>query len=183
MAESNPDFAAIHQLLKEHDVAIVMAGDTHDMEYYAEKKSSSDQITHHFVNGGGGAYLSYGTSLAWPKQPATKEWAYYPAKEQVVSKIEANTSRWKWPAWWWTKNTGGWPFAAEFLSAAFDANVAPYYQSFMEIRIEPTQHRIRLIRYGVHGRLKWSDFDRSAALIPAGQTAESMAEWVVEMRK
>jgi 3',5'-cyclic AMP phosphodiesterase CpdA len=181
MAEGKANFAALHQLLKEHDVAIVMAGDTHDLEYYKEPTTPS-QITHHFVNGGGGAYLSFGTSLAWPSQPATTDWAYYPAKAQVMAKIEATTPRWKWPAWWWTKNTGGWPFNAEFLSAAFDVNVAPYYQSFVEISVEPSRQRIRLIPYGIHGRLKWSDFDRSNAVMPRGSTEETLVEWVVPFR-
>ncbi|MFT3882809.1 MAG: metallophosphoesterase [Gemmatales bacterium] len=82
MAEDEPDFAEIHALLKEHEVAIVMAGDTHDMEYYLENPNAGKKTAHHFVNGGGGAYLSYGTSLAWPAQPPTKEWAYYPAKRK-----------------------------------------------------------------------------------------------------
>ena len=49
--------------------------------------------------------------------------------------------------------SGAWPFSAEWLSAAFDANVAPFYQSFIEVRVEPSQKRIRLLPYGVHGRL------------------------------
>lgn len=183
MAEDEPDFAEIHALLKEHEVSIVMAGDTHDMEYYFENPTGGKKAAHHFVNGGGGAYLSYGTSLAWPAQPATKEWAYYPAKAQVMDKIAATTPRWKWPAWWCTKNMGGWPFSAEFLSAAFDANVAPYYQSFMEVRVELSKNQIRLIPYGVHGRLKWSDFDKSASTVPAGSTPESLVEWIIEMPK
>ena len=31
-------FAEIRQLLREHDVTIVMAGDTHDLEYYLERR-------------------------------------------------------------------------------------------------------------------------------------------------
>ena len=38
-----------------------MAGDTHDLEYYAEPGGAGRPATHHFVNGGGGAYLSFGT--------------------------------------------------------------------------------------------------------------------------
>ena len=52
---TTPDFAALHALLREHDVAIVMAGDTHDLEYYAERTAGSSKTAHHFVNGGGGA--------------------------------------------------------------------------------------------------------------------------------
>jgi uncharacterized membrane protein HdeD (DUF308 family) len=182
LAEDVADFRAIHDLLREHNVHVVMAGDTHDLEYYAEKLAGSGAVMHHFVNGGGGAYLSFGTSLAWPDKTPTSEWAFYPAKEKVVSKIEASTPRWKWPAWWWTKHMGGWPFSAEFLSAAFDVNVAPYYQSFMEVRVEPSKRRLVLIPYGIHGRLHWRDLDCSPTTIPPGQTADSLVEWVIGMK-
>ena len=38
---------------------------------------------------------------------------------------------------------------------ALDADVAAFYQSFIEVRVEPTKGRVRLLRYGVHGRLHW----------------------------
>ncbi len=175
------EFSALHALLREHDVSIVMAGDTHDLEYYAERPAGSSRTVHHFVNGGGGAYLSFGTALAWPARPATADWAFYPTRDQVVAKIEATTPAWKRPAWWWTKHMGAWPFSAEWLSAAFDANVAPFYQSFIEVRVEPSRRRIRLLPYGVHGRLTWSDLGTSRGLRPAHTPAEAPAEWVVEM--
>ena len=175
------EFAALHALLREHDVSIVMAGDTHDLEYYAERPDGSSRTAHHFVNGGGGAYLSFGTALAWPARPATADWAFYPTRDQVVAKIEATTPAWKRPAWWWTKRMGAWPFSAEWLSAAFDANVAPFYQSFIEVRVEPSRRRIRLLPYGVHGRLTWSDLATSRGLRPAQTPAEAPSEWVVEM--
>jgi hypothetical protein len=136
---------------------------------------------HHFVNGGGGAYLSFGTALAWPAQPVTAEWAYYPNTEQVVAKIEATTPYWKWPAWWWTKRFGGWPFSAEWLSAAFDTNVAPFYQSFVEVRVERSQGRVRLLPYGVHGRLRWSDMQLSPRVLPSSTSPDALAEWTVPM--
>ena len=63
-----PDFTAIHELLREHRVDLVMAGDTHDLELYLERyqAAGTDRVMHHVVNGGGGAYLSSGTALAWP---------------------------------------------------------------------------------------------------------------------
>lgn len=182
LAEENEDFAELHQLLREYDVSIIMAGDTHDLEYYAEQPKDSSKLFQHFVNGGGGAYLSFGTSLAWPEKVPAAQWAYYPAKEQVISKIEATTPSWKWPAWWWTKHMGGWPFSAEFLSAAFDANAAPYYQSFMEIRVENSKRRLVLIPYGIHGRLKWTDLDRSSGVMPVDSKPDSLVEWIVEMK-
>lgn len=175
------EFAALHALLREHDVSIVMAGDTHDLEYYAERTAGSSKTAHHFVNGGGGAYLSFGTALDWPAGPATADWAFYPNRDQVVAKIEATTPVWKRPAWWWTKRIGAWPFSAEWLSAAFDANVAPFYQSFIEVRVEPSEKRIRLLPYGVHGRLSWADLATSGSVRPAGVPADAPVEWVVAM--
>ena len=35
-AESSEKFAALYRLLATHNVKIVMAGDTHDFEYYRE---------------------------------------------------------------------------------------------------------------------------------------------------
>ena len=96
-------------------------------------------------------------------------------------KIEATTPPWKRPAWWWTKRLGGWPFSAEWLSAAFDANVAPFYQSFIEVRVEPSKGRLRLVPYGVHGRLRWGEMETSPTLLPPGTSPDSPAEWVVGM--
>jgi hypothetical protein len=180
-ALGDPEYTALHRLLREHDVAIVMAGDTHDLEYYVERRAGSPTVAHHFVNGGGGAYLSFGTALAWPDQPATAEWTFYPRTADVIAKIEATAPRWKWPAWWWTKRLGGWPFSAEWLSAAFDANVAPFYQSFIEVRVEPSKRRVKLVPYGVHGRLRWGDMEVSPGALPADARPESLVEWVVEM--
>jgi hypothetical protein len=174
-------FAALRQLLREYGVAVVMAGDTHDLEYYAERANGQSQTMHHFVNGGGGAYLSFGTALAWPAPAATSEWAFYPTTAQVKAKIDATTPWWKWPAWRWTTRFNAWPFSPEWLSAAFDVNAAPFFQSFMEIAVEPSAGRVRFIPHGVHGRLRWSDLQTSGALRPAGVAADAPVEWTVEM--
>ena len=159
-----------------------MAGDTHDLEYYSEHLDgpSGPVTVHHWVNGGGGAYLSFGTSLAWPAEPVTPQWAYYPSQHEVVAKIQAGTPWWKRPAWWWTTQFGAWPFSAEWLSAAFDYNVAPFFQSFVEVRVERSANRVRVVPYGVHGRLTWGDLARSANLHPAGRDQDE-AEWVIPM--
>lgn len=183
MAEGNPEFAALHSLLRAHDVAIVMAGDTHDLECYREPGAAGRPATLHVVNGGGGAYLSFGTALAWPATPATTDWAFYPSKALVVEKIEATTPSWKWPAWWWTKNLGAWPSSPEWLSAAFDVNAAPYYQSFLEVRVEPARGVIRLVPYGVHGRLRWNDLEASPEALPAPARRDAPVEWVVPMAR
>ena len=166
-------------MLTAHDVDVIMAGDTHDLEYYVERTGERDVL--HFVNGGGGAYLSYGTSLSWPTQPATETWAYYPSRPLVEAKIEATTPIWKRPAWWWTKRWNAWPFSAEWLSAAFDANTEPFHQSFVEVRVERSTGRLRFLPYGVHGRLRWTDFGSSSTARSPDVPLDSEVEWSVPL--
>ena len=63
--DASASFAALYRLLASRNVKIAMAGDTHDFEYYKEKigGDGATRSMHHFVNGGGGAYLSIGTAL------------------------------------------------------------------------------------------------------------------------
>ena len=51
-------------------------------------------------------------------------------------KIEAMTPWWKRPAWFWVRQFDAWPFGPEWLSGIFDYNVAPFFQSFVEVRVE-----------------------------------------------
>ena len=181
MAQGRPEFARLKRLLLDRGVTIVMAGDTHDFEYYAEPPRDGHQAVHYFVNGGGGAYLSLGTALDWPAHPPTSEWAFYPSRDAVIRKIEARTPWFKRPAWWWTRRFHAWPFSSEYLSGLFDYNVAPFFQSFVEVRVEPSAARVRLLPYGVNGRLRWRDLSRSA-LVRAGRGGgDDFAEWIVPM--
>jgi hypothetical protein len=181
--ETSEDLAALHRLLRDHEVSVTMAGDVHDFEYYEERYQtpSGQRTMHHFVNGGGGAYLSVGTALDFPAQPPTPLWAHYPTRRQLTEKIEAATPRWKRPAWWWTKSFGAWPSSVEWLSAAFDYNVAPFFQSFVEVRVEPGARRVRFLPWGVHGRLKWSDIEASPGVRPERTALDSFVEWTVNM--
>ena len=174
----NPEFEKLHQLLRSYKVPVVMAGDTHDLEYYVEKPKENDGHTmHHFVNGGGGAYLSIGTAMAKAETMPTEDYAFYPSYDPLVKKIEANTSWYKYPAWWYTKKFDGWPFSAEWLSAAFDYNVAPFFQSFMEIRVERSTNKVRFIPYSQHGRLKWSDITSTEGARKDGAKMDNLVEW------
>jgi hypothetical protein len=67
MAAGDADFMILHQLMREHRVEIVMAGDTHDLELYVERYQAdgTEHVMHHVVNGGGGAYLSYCSLTMW----------------------------------------------------------------------------------------------------------------------
>ena len=86
-----------------------------------------------------------------------------------MAKIEADTPWWKRPAWWWTRQLGAWPFSAEWLSAVFDYNVAPFFQSFVKVRVERSSGTIRLVPYGVHGQLTWGDLASSESSRPPGR--------------
>lgn len=178
----NPDFKALHDLLRKYKVQMVMAGDTHDLEYYKEMPQNGDGHTmYHFVNGGGGAYLSIGAAMAPHDTRPTADWANYPARGPLVHKIDTLTPKWKYPAWIWTKKYNGYPFSAEWLSAAFDYNQAPYFQSFMEIKVEKSKNRIRLIPYGINGQLRWTDFEYGGQGKPENAIATDLAEWVLPM--
>jgi len=69
------EFHALHELLRRYKVPLIMAGDTHDMEYYEEPpQGTGGNTTHHFVNGGGGAYLSIGAAMAPVNSRPTEDW-------------------------------------------------------------------------------------------------------------
>jgi 3',5'-cyclic AMP phosphodiesterase CpdA len=179
----NPDFKALHDLLRSYKVPLVMAGDTHDLEYYKELPQNGDGHTmYHFVNGGGGAYLSIGAAMAPADSRPTKDWAIYPSRGPIIKKIDSLTSDLKYPAWMWLKKYNGYPFSAEWLSAAFDYNQAPYFQSFMEIEVERSKNRIRLIPYGIHGQLRWSDLEYGGEGKPLSANKNGLAQWVVPLR-
>ena len=175
----NPKFEELHALLRSYHVPLVMAGDTHDLEYYREGFGKNETM-HHFVNGGGGAYLSIGTAMTLPGNMPTKEYAFYPSHDPLVQKIEENTKWYKRPAWWWTTALNGWPFSAEWLSAMFDYNVSPYFQSFVKINVDPSTRRVTLIPYGIHGRLRWSDLTSTPGARRSEAKADDWVEWVFE---
>jgi hypothetical protein len=182
MAYGNEEFARLKRLLLEGGATILMAGDTHDFEYYAEPPTGGKPAVHYFVNGGGGAYLSLGTMLDWPAETPTAEWAFYPTRAAIEEKIERRTPWWKRPAWLWTKHYHAWPFSSEYLSALFDYNVAPFFQSFVEVKVEASANRVRLLPHGVHGRLRWRDLSRSGVLTATTGGTDDFAEWIVPMR-
>jgi uncharacterized membrane protein HdeD (DUF308 family) len=176
-------FAALHQLLREHQVQVVMAGDTHYFEHYREsyEADGAPRTMYHFVNGGGGAYLSIGTPLDWPKVPAVPDCAYYPRKDFLVEKLDRETPVWKAPLWSWVKHLRAWPLTAEAVAGAFLYNRAPYLQSFVEVRVENSKDQVRLIPHGARGPLRWRELQTFGASMPKEKTDEDPVEFIVPM--
>jgi hypothetical protein len=183
VSDSTATFVALYRLLASHNVRIAMAGDTHDFEYYREEIGNADptRVMHHFVNGGGGAYLSIGTALDFPKRPAVRDWAFYPRTDELHAKLDAETPLWKQPFWAWTKWLKAWPFSIEAFSGIFDFNRAPFFQSFLEVRVERSKARVVLIPNGVHGPLRWGDLQIGGTVLPSGTSLDAPVEFIIPM--
>ena len=181
-SEPSGAFAALYRMLATHDVRIAMAGDTHDFEYYRESLSGDGApVTHHFVNGGGGAYLSIGTALDFPSDPAVGDWAFYPRTDRLRTKMDAEMPMWKQPFWYWIKWAKAWPFSVEAMSGIFDFNHAPFFQSLMEVRVEGSKRRVVLVLNGVDGPLHWRDLETGGAVIPPNRALDDPVEFIVPM--
>jgi hypothetical protein len=89
----------------------------------------------------------------------------------------------KKPFWYWTKQYNGWPFSAEWLSAAFDYNKAPFFQSFMEVKVDPARNEVRLIAHGVNGPLTWAEMEMSAGVKPANAQPGDTVQWIFPLRE
>jgi Calcineurin-like phosphoesterase len=171
VSESSGNFAALYRLLARHNVRIALAGDTHDFEYYREKigGAGGSQVMHHFVNGGGGAYLSIGTALDFAKQPAVDDWAFYPRTDILRAKMDAEMPMWKQPFWYWIKWFKAWPFHIEALSGVF------------EVRVERSKRRVVFALNGIHGPLQWRDLQTGGTVLPPGATLDDPVEFIVQM--
>lgn len=176
MAGEDEDFNKIHELLKRYNVNTVMAGDTHDFEHYREGEML------HFVNGGGGAYLSIGTAVAFPSDPDLSNHAFYPRTDQVNEKLDRETPMWKYPFLLWMRKLRGYPFDSEMVSGAFDFNSAPFFQSFIEVRVERSQGRVRFLLHGVNGPLRWRDIQATPDLIPPGASPDGFVEFIALLK-
>ncbi|HKP67959.1 MAG TPA: DUF308 domain-containing protein [Pyrinomonadaceae bacterium] len=183
--EGHQEFKDIYDLLRRYRVEVAMAGDTHDFEFYKENYQADDgkHEMFHFVNGGGGAYLSVGTALAFPDKPVTNSYAFYPRTDQLTAKIHDEAPYWKMPFFWWMQTLGGYPFDSETVSGAFDFNRAPFFQSFLEVSVEPSQNRVRFLLYGVNGQLRWRDIQVGGNVKPADKSENDPVEFVMPMRR
>src|SRR5262249_17386655 len=136
---------------------------------------------HHFVNGGGGAYMVIGVPFDWPTKPATEVWTYFPRKDAVITKLDAQTPFWKMPLWLWVKHYSAWPFTAYIMSAAFDHNKAPFFQSFVEVQVHNAKDQVHFVPHGANGPLRWRELENFRALMPPGKNEDEHVAFIVEM--
>jgi uncharacterized membrane protein HdeD (DUF308 family) len=178
-SETDPAFGEIHELLRRYNAGAVIAGDTHDFEFYREKYAAEGRAAEilHFVNGGGGAYLSVGTALGFPEKPAAEDYAFYPRTDELRAKIQNEAPFWKMPFLWWMEYFHGYPFNDETFSGAFDFNRAPFFQSFLEVKVERSQNRVRFLLYGASGQLRWRDIQTGGAVKPPDKTDDDFVEF------
>jgi uncharacterized membrane protein HdeD (DUF308 family) len=176
-------FTAIHQLLRKEHVEVVMAGDMHYFEHYEEpyEAEGTKRTMYHFVNGGGGAYIVVGLPFDWPRIPDTQLWTYFPRKDAVTEKLDAQTPVWKMPLWLWVKHFSAWPFTAYIMSAAFDHNRAPFFQSFVEVKVRNSKNEVCFIPHSANGPLRWRDLENFQALKPPDKTEDDPVEFVIKM--
>ena len=180
---NDPVFQELYDTLRRHSVGVAMAGDTHDFEFYKDKYVADGKSREmlNFVNGGGGAYLSIGTALAFPERPDVPDYAYYPPTGALRTKLNNETPSWKMPFYYWLEWFGGYPFDSEMVSGAFDFNHAPFFQSFLEVRVERSQNRVRLLLYGVDGQLRWRDIEAGGDVRPSGAGDDDFVEFVTPL--
>jgi len=176
-------FSALYTTFENAGVDVVMAGDTHAFEYYVQYNNiaAGTRPVYHFVNGGGGAYLSIGGALGWPGVLPVETWAFYPGPDAVRAKLDAETPAWKQPVWAWIKRFGAWPVSTETLSGIFDFNHAPFYQSFIEVRVERSRKRVVFALQAANGPVRWRDLHTSFKGV-AGMTPDAPVEFIVNMK-
>ncbi len=67
------------------------------------------------------------------------------------------------------------------MSGLFDFSHAPFFQSFIEVRVERSKRRIVLVLNGVHGPLQWRELQTGDTVVPAGTTLDDRVEFIVPM--
>src|SRR3954464_8421 len=77
---------------------------------------------------------------------ADQDLAFYPSAAAIRAELDAETPAWKQRAW---------PLDIETLSGMFDFNRAPFYQCFMEVRVERSKEQVLLLLHGVNGPVRW----------------------------
>ncbi|HYF64656.1 MAG TPA: metallophosphoesterase, partial [Herpetosiphonaceae bacterium] len=84
----------LYELLRRYEVHVVMGGDTHSYQHYEVRyiaRNGQPHVAHHFVNGGGGAYLSVPVDLRWHTPtgmtPLESRFVYRDDEHDIVDRV------------------------------------------------------------------------------------------------
>ena len=159
-----------------------MAGDTHDFEYYRERMTGGGRTRDASFcerRRRGISQHRHGPRLS--EAAADQRLGVLSANGSPSCKIDAETPIWKQPFWYWITWFNAWPFSVEALSGIFDFNRAPFFQSFMEVRVERSRKRVVFILNGVQGPLQWRDLQIGGEIVPPGAAEDDPVEFIVPM--
>ena len=63
----------------------------------------------------------------------------------------------------------------------FDFNRAPFFQSFVEVRVERSRNRVVIAVFGVDGPLRWRDMQTGGGVTPPGVSTDDLVEFVLPL--
>lgn len=138
-------------------------------------------IPGHPIYAGGHDNTQIGTALGWPEHPPLADGAFYPRADAVIAKLDAETPPWKQPIWWWVKRFAAWPSTPEVPAPAFASNRAPFFQCFVEVRVELSTNVVRLRPYTAHGRMKWPELQRIGRVGPVATDDSGFFEFTLPL--
>jgi hypothetical protein len=135
--------------------------------HYLDWPVSGRAAQHHFVNGGGGAYLTTGTG---GRKHAD---GHVAGQSPVGGQDRSEQPVFEAALWWWTRDPR--LASAPEGSPRPDYNVAPFFQTFIEVRVEPSAGRVRSpVRHKVPlGR------PAKVPTLPLRGSREAPVEWVL----
>jgi hypothetical protein len=162
--EGDPAFTSLKELLLRRGVTIAMAGDTHDFEYYANAAPPGSPTVHYVRRW---ERISFGTSLASPARANGAGREPRPSRAGSTHSRRCGNDR----------RGGGHStrrvaFSAEWLSAPSTQRGA-ILSELRRVKVERSANCVRVIPYGVHGRLTWRDVAASDRL----RSAETTPWW------
>jgi hypothetical protein len=67
------------------------------------------------------------------------------------------------------------------MSAVFDFNRVPFFQSFVEVQVKPSSEIVRFVVHGANGPLSWSELQAGGGVVPDGVQPNDPVEFVVPM--
>jgi hypothetical protein len=58
--------------------------------------------------------------------------------------------------------------------------VAPFFQSFVVVTVDPAGRTLTVRPWGIQGPLKWQDLERSTQVMPPGASSDQPVAWTIQ---